>query len=80
MVQSLQKQEVMFLNRKEKKKTVELKEMMIRYRAKERITQSELAKRCGVSLQTINSVENGNQTPSKVTEQKIRLVVEGEEA
>lgn len=59
---------------------MELKEMMIRYRAKERITQSELAKRCGVSLQTINSVENGNQTPSKVTETKIRLVVEGEEA
>ena len=59
---------------------MELKDAMIMYRAKERISQSELARRCGVSLQTINSVENGTQSPSKVTEQKIRLVVEGEEA
>ena len=58
---------------------MELSELMVRYRAKERISQSELAKRCGVSLQTINSVENGVQTPSKVTEQKIRLVIEGGE-
>ena len=57
---------------------MELGELMVRYRAKERISQSELARRCGVSLQTINSVENGIQTPSKVTETKIRLVVEGE--
>lgn len=56
-----------------------LREEMIRYRAKERISQGELAKRCGVSLQTINSVENGLQTPSRVTEMKIRMIVEGEE-
>lgn len=52
---------------------------MVRYRAKERISQAELARRCGVSLQTINSIENGQQEPSKVTEMKIRLVVEGEQ-
>ena len=56
-----------------------LSEQMIRYRAKERISQKELAARCGVSLQTINSIENGIQDPSKVTEAKIRLVIEGEE-
>lgn len=56
-----------------------LPEQMIRYRAKERISQKELAARCGVSLQTINSIENGIQDPSKVTEAKIRLVIEGKE-
>lgn len=54
-----------------------LQELMILYRGKERITQRDLAERCGVSLQTINYVENGLQNPSKLTEQKIRLVVEG---
>jgi len=54
-----------------------LSERMVMYRAKERISQAELAKRCGVSLQTINSVENGIQKPSKVTEFKIELVIGG---
>ena len=53
-----------------------LSEKMIRYRAKERISQKELADRCGVSLQTINSVENEIQTPSRLTETKIRMIVE----
>lgn len=56
-----------------------LQEKMIWYRAKHRITQGELARRCGVSTQTINSVENGLQNPTKLTETKILLVVEQEE-
>jgi DNA-binding XRE family transcriptional regulator len=48
---------------------------MIEYRAKERISQKELANRCGVSYQTINSVENGTQDPSKVTTAKIELII-----
>jgi DNA-binding XRE family transcriptional regulator len=52
-----------------------LQERMIQYRAKERISQTELAERCGVSYQTINSVENGTQDPSKVTQAKIELVI-----
>lgn len=56
-----------------------LSEMMIMFRAKHRLSQEKLANMCGVSLQTINSVENGSQNPSKLTEQKIRLVVEEEE-
>lgn len=55
-----------------------LQKEMIEYRAKHKISQSELAKRAGVTVQTINSVENGHQKPSKVTEAKIRLVVEKE--
>lgn len=66
------------VNALRKESIMTLVEEMVRYRAKERISQSELAKRCGVSLQTINSVETGQQEPSRVTEQKIRLVVEGE--
>lgn len=56
-----------------------LSEDMVKYRAKERITQKELAERCGVSTQTINSIENETQSPSKVTEAKIRLVIDKEE-
>ena len=54
-------------------------EQMIKYRAKNRITQSELAKLCGLSTQTINSVETEQQKPSKITEAKIKLVIEEEE-
>ena len=53
-----------------------LAEQMITYRARERISQKELARRCGVSLQTINSIETETQTPSRVTEAKIRLVID----
>lgn len=56
-----------------------LQDRMVEYRAKERINQSELAKRCGLSVQTINSIENGTQDASKVTIAKIELVVGKEE-
>lgn len=52
-----------------------LSEEMVRYRAIERISQGELAARCGLSVQTINSIENETQVPSKVTLAKIRLVI-----
>lgn len=58
---------------------MKLSERMVLYRAKERISQSELAKRCGVTLQTINSIENETQSPSKVTIAKIELVIGGHE-
>lgn len=56
-----------------------LQEEMILYRAKHNISQTELAERCGVTLQTINSIENGKQNPSKLTLAKIKNVVETEE-
>ncbi len=52
-----------------------LAERMIEYRAKERIPQKELARRCGISTQTVNSIENGLQEPSKLTEAKINLII-----
>lgn len=54
----------------------ELIRKMLEYRARESISQKELARRVGVSLQTINSIENGLQEPSKLTEAKIYLVIE----
>ena len=53
----------------------ELSKKMLEYRAKENISQRELAKRVGVSLQTINSIENGIQEPTKLTEAKIYLII-----
>ncbi len=60
---------------KEGGEKMSLQDKMIQYRAKERITQAELAQRCGISVQTICSVENGSQSPSKMTQAKIELVV-----
>lgn len=54
-----------------------LQEKMVLYRARERISQTELAERCGLTLQTINSIENGKQSPSKTTLVKIMDVIEG---
>lgn len=58
------------------RKNLELIRKMIDYRARERISQKELANRVGVSVQTINSIENGLQEPSKLTEAKIYLVID----
>lgn len=54
----------------------ELRNAMLRYRAKHSISQRELARRCGLSLQTVNSVENGTQNPSRLTAEKIRILLE----
>lgn len=56
-----------------------LQERMVEYRAKNRLTQTQLAEKCGVSYQTLNSVEQGRQEPNKVTRAKIELVIGKEE-
>ena len=53
-----------------------LGERMLRYRAKHRMTQKQMAEKCGVSLQTLCCVETGQQTPGKMTLTKIELVLE----
>ena len=55
-----------------------LADEMIEYRAKNRISQRELAKRAGVTLQTIWYIENG-KVPTKITEAKVRLAMKEEE-
>lgn len=56
-----------------------LAERMVEYRAKERISQTELARRCGLSLQTVHSIETESQTPTKLTKAKIEIVIGKEE-
>jgi len=56
-----------------------LSERMLKYRAKENISQTTLAERVGVTLQTINSIETGSQTPSRLTVAKIENVIGREE-
>lgn len=52
---------------------------LILYRAKNRLTQAQLADLCGVSGQTISCIERGYQKPNKVTLAKIELVIGGED-
>ena len=56
-----------------------LSDEMIRYRAKKKIGQKEFAELCGLSVQTVCSIETEKQTPTKITEAKIRLVIEEED-
>ena len=54
-----------------------LSDRMIKYRARENISQAELAARVGVDRGTILKAENGG-TVSRLTEAKIELVLKGE--
>ena len=58
---------------------MELSEKMIKFRARNRMTQKDRANAAGVSLQTICNIETGQQSPSRVTAEKILLVIGGEE-
>ena len=53
-----------------------LSDRMIEYRARENISQAELAVRVGVDRTTINKAENGWQV-SRLTEAKIEIVLKG---
>lgn len=52
---------------------------VVRFRAKNRLSQKKLAEMCGVTTQTISNIESGVRMPSRVTETKIRLVIGGGE-
>lgn len=56
-----------------------LSEDMIKYRAKNRMNQRELAAKCGLSVQTVCAIETNQQTPTRVTEARIRLVIDEKE-
>ena len=57
---------------------LDLKSAMLDYRAKHNISQTELARRCKLSTQTVCNIENGTQSPSKLTERKILNVIKNE--
>lgn len=56
-----------------------LAEEMVNYRAKHGISQSRLGELCGINVMTISHIERGLQTPTAVTEAKIRLVINNDE-
>ena len=56
-----------------------LAEDMVKYRARHKVSQASLAERCGVSVMTVNHIERGLQSPTAVTEAKIRLVIDEKE-
>lgn len=53
----------------------ELAKRIIRYRAINRLSQGDMARRCYVTKQTIWAIENDRQNPTKVTEAKIEEVL-----
>lgn len=55
---------------------MDIREEILRYRAKHNISQKEFARRAKLSEQTVNSVENGLQTPTALTVAKIKLVTD----
>ena len=55
---------------------MEIGKKILRYRAKHRISQREFANLCGLSVMTVNYIENGLQDPSKITLEKIKIVLE----
>jgi len=59
-----------------KEKVELLRSAMVEYRAREHITQTELAERCGLAKTTIQTVENGVSIPTARTYMQIKLVVQ----
>ena len=53
----------------------ELKDKIVRYRAKYNLTQQEFADKCKVSFTTINKIENNKASISKLTYAKIENIV-----
>lgn len=58
----------------------DLGKKILKYRGKHDLTQVEFAEKCGVTVQTICNIENGIQNPSKLTKQKILIIIEEEES
>lgn len=56
-----------------------LAERILEYRAKHNISAKKFAEKCKLSLQTVYSIENGVQTPSKITRLKIENVLNKKE-
>ena len=59
----------------EKRNDTTFAEKILAYRATNNISAREFAKMCKLSLQTVYSIENGIQTPSKITRLKIEHVL-----
>lgn len=54
-------------------------EEIYNYRKKHRINQQEFAHRAGIAMQTVSSIERGDQKPQAATRSKIEAVLRGQE-
>ena len=52
-----------------------LRDAILVYRAKNRLSMREFAEKCGVTMQTIYNIESVGQNPSRITATKIKLVL-----
>jgi DNA-binding XRE family transcriptional regulator len=57
----------------------DLSDKIFMYRARHRLSQTEMAKRCGISLSTLCSIEKRDADPSKKTLAKIMMVLKEED-
>lgn len=55
-----------------------LGEAMVQYRAKNNLTQPELAKLCKMSTMSISILERGLRNPSRLTRAKIENLIYGD--
>lgn len=52
-----------------------LSQEILMYRARNRLTQKQMAELCGVSCQTIHLIETEQQEPTRITLAKLMLVL-----
>ena len=58
----------------------DLSDKVFMYRARHRLSQTEMAGKCGISLSTLCAIEKRDEEPSRKTMAKIMMVLEGEES
>lgn len=56
-----------------------LKDEILRYRARENLSQLAFAQRVGVSKGTISGIEDGTREPTPRTAMKIKMVIHNEQ-
>ena len=56
-----------------------LRERILEYRAKHDMSQEDFANACQLNVMTVNAIENGKGSPSKLTVMKIELVLRKDE-
>ena len=55
---------------------MEISEMLLTYRAKNNLTQEELAKKLGITQTWLCNLESGRYKTSRVLEMKIKMLME----
>lgn len=59
--------------------TKSLSQRMLEYRAKHNMSQEDFAIKANVCLMTVNAVETGKRTPTRLTQTKIEMILQEDE-